>query len=62
MDAKDIQPPASLVTLTFRVDKDLADAFKELADGEDRPVAAKLRRMVRTEVDRAANGAKRRVA
>lgn len=39
-----------LVTLTVRVTRSQADALKRVADLEDRPVAAELRRLIKRRV------------
>jgi hypothetical protein len=52
MKRKDSQEVAT-VTLLTRVDRDLADAFKDVAASRDRSAAAELRRLIRAEVDRA---------
>ena len=44
--------PAEMVSLSVRVTPDMAAALKEIADREDRPIAAELRRMIRERIDR----------
>ena len=44
--------PAEMVSLSVRVTPDMAAALKEIADREDRPNAAELRRMIRERIDR----------
>ena len=44
--------PDDLVSLSVRVTPAMAAALKEIADREDRPIAAELRRMIRERIDR----------
>ena len=44
--------PGDLVSLSVRVTPAMAAALKEIADREDRPIAAELRRMIRERIDR----------
>lgn len=46
MDSKDLQETSQFVTLTVRVTRETADAFKDVADRSYRPVAAELRRLI----------------
>jgi predicted transcriptional regulator len=45
------EPTDGLVSLSVRITPELAAAFKEIADREDRPVAAEMRRLIRQRVD-----------
>ncbi len=38
-------------TLTVRVPREMADRFRAIAEQEDRPVAAELRRLIRQRID-----------
>ncbi len=38
-------------TLTVRVTREMADEFRAVAEREDRPVAAELRRLIRQRID-----------
>lgn len=40
----------NLVSLSVRVEQDVADRFKVIADANDRPVAAHLRRLIKEHV------------
>jgi hypothetical protein len=48
---QDASQEVDLVSLSVRVPRATADAFKAIADREFRPVAAEIRRLIQARVD-----------
>src|SRR4051812_49143638 len=45
------QGPPEFETLTVRLSREMADQFRAIAEREDRPIAAELRRLIRQRIE-----------